>query len=839
MQGKHASRLLMVSGGVLLSASIQAGVMSLSGQLNVSETGSANYTIPIELPPGVAGMAPKLSLSYRSQSGNGLLGMGWSLGGMSAITRCPRTLAQDSARGNVNFDANDRFCLDGLRLVPKSSADTYGAVGIEYRTERDSLSKIVAYEGSPGDPAYFKVWTATGQVVEYGNSADSRIEAQGRTQARVWAMDKSSDRKGNYFVVTYTEDNSNGDFYPDSVNYTGNLNANTATNNTIKFVYEARPDIFPIYQKGSLIRASQRLTKIKISVEANLLYSLNLTYTQGERTRRSRLKTIQRCNATGLCGSATTATFSEMPELPSYSTVVHTDGLSGYDFVSSIDQVLPLDFDGDGKTDLLFYRPGGSVAYLLHSNGDGTFTKVYGDYPTGFNGYDLHSGADRAVAFDYDGDGKMDLMFYRPGGGEAHVMHSNGDGTFTTVYVSNGSGMAGYDFTAFSDQVLPFDFNGDGNMDLLFYRPGGRVAYVVRSNGDGSFTKVYGGFPDGIAGYDLASENDHILPIDVNNDGMTDLLVYRPNGFVAYLLRSNGDGTFSTIVASSSGFAGCAMNGANYNVTSIDMDGDGKSDIFCWRPGSRLTVVSRQSEGFPDLMTGITDGLTASSVITYSPLSQQLNKRYTRNTEDWGYPQMAFSSPMRVVTDVDVSNGIGGTRRTSYWYDTAVWDFTGRGFLGFNLVRSLDSSTGITTEVVYNQVFPYTGTVYETSRRHSSSETLWGQMLSYSSYVWTCKNTDVSSSVAYSGAPGQRCFPYSSYQDSYQYDLNAAQLPVTASTQTVDHVDQYGNPLEVTVSTTDKNQVVLKKTTVNTYDNDESTWQLGKLKSSKVTSTKY
>src|SRR4030095_12640209 len=175
---------LLLCAGVL-PAHAQTTVAGLTpGTFRVSETGAATYTIRIQVPPGSAGMEPKLALVYNSQAGNGLLGMGWSLAGLSSITRCPRTVAQDGVRGGVNYDANDRYCLDGQRLV--AIAGAYGAEGTEYRTEIESFTKVISYGVAGNGPGWFKAWTKSGQIMEYGNTADSRIEAQGKSSARVW-----------------------------------------------------------------------------------------------------------------------------------------------------------------------------------------------------------------------------------------------------------------------------------------------------------------------------------------------------------------------------------------------------------------------------------------------------------------------------------------------------------------------------------------------------------------------------------------------------------------------------------------------------------------------------
>lgn len=64
-------------------------------------SGSMSYSVPIEVPPGRNGMAPSLSLLYRSGNPNGLLGVGWELE-PGAIVR--------SLKGGVNY-SGDEYAL--------------------------------------------------------------------------------------------------------------------------------------------------------------------------------------------------------------------------------------------------------------------------------------------------------------------------------------------------------------------------------------------------------------------------------------------------------------------------------------------------------------------------------------------------------------------------------------------------------------------------------------------------------------------------------------------------------------------------------------------------------
>src|SRR5690349_15177406 len=90
-------RLLPILLGVATGVHAQTttAVGSTAGTLRVSEGGAAEYSIPIRVPPGLGGIEPKIGLSYNSMAGNGLLGVGWNVNGLSAITRCAQTVAQD------------------------------------------------------------------------------------------------------------------------------------------------------------------------------------------------------------------------------------------------------------------------------------------------------------------------------------------------------------------------------------------------------------------------------------------------------------------------------------------------------------------------------------------------------------------------------------------------------------------------------------------------------------------------------------------------------------------------------------------------------------------------
>nr|VFK18896.1 MAG: virulence plasmid B protein [Candidatus Kentron sp. LPFa]VFK33459.1 MAG: virulence plasmid B protein [Candidatus Kentron sp. LPFa] len=174
-------------------------VGSIPGQLSVQQ-GAAVYNHPHPdpargRPRNYRYAAGSGHCPYNSNAGNGLLGVGFSLSGLSVITRCGQTIAQDGRKGGVYYDARDRFCLDGQRLIAISGAD--GGDGTEYRSELDGYSKIISNGQQGSGPQWWRVQTKSGQVMDFGNTADSRIKAQGKSLARLWAVSRIEDTVGN------------------------------------------------------------------------------------------------------------------------------------------------------------------------------------------------------------------------------------------------------------------------------------------------------------------------------------------------------------------------------------------------------------------------------------------------------------------------------------------------------------------------------------------------------------------------------------------------------------------------------------------------------------------
>ena len=335
---------------------------AMAGEVGVSPSGGATYSVAIVVPPGTTGVQPKVALQYNSQGGNGVAGVGWSIAGLSTITRCGTDLYYDGSIDPVDYDGNDKFCLNGQRLVAVNGA--YGANGTEYRTSFASFQKVVSYGHSGNGPAWFRVWKKNGEIFDYGGTADSRvIRPAPRTDIRAWALSRIADVKGNYVKYSYVGNRTVGAFNVSRIDYTGNDLQGLAPYNSVRFSYETRPDKIVAYHFGDRITLSKRLTSIKVYAGPNLARDYRIEYGAGG-TGRSRPVKITECATATVCFRPTTFDWSNEGTV-SFPPV----NIAGaYKVRNNYGVVISGDFNGDGLTDF----------YTAHKKADGRFEYVAG-----------------------------------------------------------------------------------------------------------------------------------------------------------------------------------------------------------------------------------------------------------------------------------------------------------------------------------------------------------------------------------------------------------------------------------------------------------------------------
>ena len=269
--------------------------IALSGDFSVSG-GQASYSLPISVAPGRAGHQPNLSFEYRSDSPNGLLGMGWSIGGLSAITRCGKNIEKDGRWGGVAFNDNDRFCLDGQRLIAVTGKD--GQNLTEYRLENNGYAKVVSFGRQGNGPQHFKVWYKDGSLLEYGATSNARAQLPDSSNVYKWAISRSVD-SGKKNAISYSY---NAIAVPFSNGGTPSVDSHTLfsisyTGGKVQFNYENRDDVTYQYLYGGKLVRNKRIENVVIFDSQNKpINTYHLDYRNSPATSRSQLTKLQVCS---------------------------------------------------------------------------------------------------------------------------------------------------------------------------------------------------------------------------------------------------------------------------------------------------------------------------------------------------------------------------------------------------------------------------------------------------------------------------------------------------------------------------------------------------------------
>ena len=254
------------------------------------------------------------------------------------------------------------------------------------------------------------------------------------------------------------------------------------------------------------------------------------------------------------------------------------------------------DFDNDGWPDLYVTNFGKNRLY--RNNHNGTFTDVaekagvaLGNWSTG------------ATFGDYDGDGRLDLfvpgyihydiahpptmkscvfrgvaVMCGPRGlpGEAdHLLHNNGDGTFTDVSVKAGVSDPNHYYGLSS---VFADVNNDGKVDLVV-ADDSTPNYLYINKGDGTFEddSYSSGYALNENGRETASMG--IAVGDYRNNGLLDIYNTVFSDDYNPLYRNDGGANF-TDVSYQMGIADVTIPFLGWGDGFVDYDNDGWKDIF-------------------------------------------------------------------------------------------------------------------------------------------------------------------------------------------------------------------------------------------------------------------
>ncbi len=509
-----------------------AGVTA--GALSVESSGTARYSVPIDVPPGVAGMEPDLSLVYGSGGGNGLLGVGWSLGGLSVIHRCAQTLAQDNVNGGVNLDAEDRFCLDGQRLIAISG--TYGADGTEYRSEIDGFARITSFGSAGAGPESFTVETKSRRILEYGVTADSRVEQEGGATVRFWALNRVFDPLGNIMDLVYDENTTDQTFKFQRIDYAGNSVATTTPQSKVEFVYEARPDHRNAYLAGSVLNTTERLQRIETWTDGAKVREYRLAYHDDTVTSLSRLASVTECDAGTQCLAPITFGWEAEPagftEDTGYSLPVHYDDKNA----------IFADVNGDGLIDYL-YGNGATQATWINT-GSGWQQDTAFSPPASFwiyNNESYASGLKRGTLVDVNGDGLPDFVqaFSNAASGRTTWLNTGSgwavDAGYKPPFQTNYDAQQWYDTSTGGEEPTKVtnyyylnrdlgdfvDLNGDGLVDFATaYSVGGTSVLQTWRNTGSGWVEDPALAPPGL----VYVHNDYIASLGQLHEGTTEIL---------------------------------------------------------------------------------------------------------------------------------------------------------------------------------------------------------------------------------------------------------------------------------------------------------------------------
>ncbi|MGN6212041.1 SpvB/TcaC N-terminal domain-containing protein [Parafilimonas sp.] len=554
-----------------------------------------------------------------------------------------------------------------------------------------------------------------------------------------------------------------------------------------------------------------------------------------------------------------TVQYPSIPHVSSYTQDFKYSYKNGTNFI-------PGDFDGDGVQDyilILGINSTNSFKAFFSSPKKGIVNQEitgFGVEGTSTDPFYANSVANATdvTPIDFNGDGKTEILVQKSS--QSYILSvypvsiTTGYNWAATKLYTTAAIKTGY-------RVLPGDFNGDGNTDLLVRSsetdPNG-AWNILYSTGT-----VYTSFPfifqkkPYLEG-DNGATNAHLLMIaDLNGDGKTDVwhsLDDASGGLHSLhtIYYSNGipmPGQNSTTAFAPYTYSRTESINKSTNTQTIygDINGDGKEDLLTLN-GTVSRFIYPKPFKEDRLLVNSIDGLgnqtnynyallTSSSVYQRSTSYDYDNPNQSPGQQTNGNPYMVIKAPLYALSGIVMPNGIGGTTTLSYSYQDAAVSPV-RGFLGYKQLTETNYATNFVqtriSEIDANLLIPYVTEQKTTYGTTTISDTKLTNVLTRvypgNSFDkrYTYRVTETNETNGLTGAATQSTNTFDTYNNittnvTGKGYMNSSTFTATETTTTTTVFGTHNTPVpaapeSVTVSSTRSGQTAVSKKTTYTYD---------------------
>ncbi|WP_185097439.1 FG-GAP-like repeat-containing protein, partial [Chryseobacterium soli] len=532
------------------------------GKIEVTAGGQLQYTLPIAIPPGVKSVSPNISLMYLSNSNNGIAGYGWTISGLTSITRTSKNIEKDGELKAVQLDYSDYYSFNGQRLIlaPESPA-AYGQDGATYVTEKFSSVKIKSLgvypvNGQLAGPAEFEVTFEDGSQAWYGAYRSGRNGISVTTPSE-YNIVKWKDAQGNYISYNYEGNSNSGGFRStvttvriSSIYWGGNETLNTPHFNSVEFTYADRDLKEESHIKGLLFVQDKILSEINVKSNGSQFKKYSIDYIKNG-TNYQFVNQITEYN--GNNEPANPVIFS----YPNRAGTVVAGANFGSESLNNVK--LTGDFNGDSYIDFLMSN---GIVKLGAFNDD--FSTVSSNISFNNNAVVVPALVDEEGQV-YNGNGIVQYMFDKV---EGYIFRNN---AFVKVFEKTVIP------TACSTCSIAFnegDVNGDGISDLFltFTNGGFQDRFIIDLKNSTNPVFTYSG--DGSFSENSYTDQKYM---DADGDGKVDIINVSNTTYTVFEFVKTSPTQYLKKIKFTGNLA--EPKGSGFPVLFGDFNGDGKLDF--------------------------------------------------------------------------------------------------------------------------------------------------------------------------------------------------------------------------------------------------------------------